>query len=114
MFSGDYTGCRFLLTLTIESVPIIWTGAGVVGAIFIVTGLVEMVRGKKYAYKTCGYKRSQRDVLEHAYHAHPEMLSEAEREKLGKALGLQTPPAVDESSADATIPTDDEIETPTS
>jgi hypothetical protein len=111
-FLGIVLVIIFFITLNTPSIPIIWTGAGVVGAIFVVQGLMEMVRGKKYQCKTCGYKGSQHDVLVHAYHTHPEMFSAEEREKLGIALGLQAPPTVEESSVDQPAPTDDEIEAP--
>ena len=89
----------FFITLTTESIPVIWTGAGLVGAYFIYSGIREMVSGKQYQCKTCGFRGSQRDVLAHALQSHPEQFSDTEKQKLSVYLGVPVPttPTIEES-----------------
>ncbi|MHA1576386.1 MAG: hypothetical protein ACTSU3_03410 [Candidatus Thorarchaeota archaeon] len=111
LFIGIILIAVFFLTLTISASPIIWTGAGIVGAIFVFQGLREMVKGKQYKCKTCGYKGDQRTVLEHAYHAHPEQFSEEDRQKLAIMLGLQIPTATGDPVVEQPVEPDEDVGT---
>ncbi len=84
-----------LVTLFIESIPIIWTGGLIVGIFMIISGLKELATGEQYKCKRCDFTGKRDELLRHALLQHESELSESEKNSIRIALGIQQPASVD-------------------
>jgi hypothetical protein len=74
----------FLVTLFTVSIPIIWTGAGITGALFIFYGLREaMADDRQWSCKHCSFRaHTRKEVVQHVLDTHQDNLSPEALESL--------------------------------